>query len=178
MLDKTAALAPSPTAVRPVSKVPKALQRYLCLDDFEPAARKLLPKFLYGYVSGGAETDAAVRDNRRAFDEYGFVPRVLNDVSSRQQTKTLFGQDYAAPFGIPPMGSSALLAYRGDIACARAAAAQNIPMILSGVVADQAGGGRARRTPTPGTRPICRAIPRASNRWSIASPPRASRPSC
>jgi hypothetical protein len=57
------------------------LQRYLCLDDFEPAARRLLPKFLYGYVSGGAETDAALRDNRKALDEYGFVPRVLNDVS-------------------------------------------------------------------------------------------------
>jgi L-lactate dehydrogenase (cytochrome) len=131
VLDKTAALAPSPTAIRPVSKVPKALQRYLCLDDFEPAARRLLPKFLYGYVSGGAETDAALRDNRKALDEYGFVPRVLNDVSPRQQTTTLFGKTYASPFGIPPMGSSALCAYRGDIVYARAAAALNVPMILS-----------------------------------------------
>ena len=39
----------------------------------------MLPKFLYGYISGGAETDAALRNNRDAFDEYGFVPRVLND---------------------------------------------------------------------------------------------------
>ena len=37
-----------------------------------------MPKFLYGYVSGGAENDAAVRDNRKALEEYGFVPRVLN----------------------------------------------------------------------------------------------------
>lgn len=131
MLDKTAALAPSPTDVRPTSNVPQALQRYLCLDDFEPVARRLLPKFLYGYVSGGAETDAALRDNRRALDEYGFVPRVLNDVSPRQQTTTLFGKSYASPFGIPPMGSSALCAYRGDIVYARAAAALNVPMILS-----------------------------------------------
>jgi L-lactate dehydrogenase (cytochrome) len=131
VLDKTAALAPSPTAIRPVSQVPKALQRYLCLDDFEPTARRLLPKFLYGYVSGGAETDAALRDNRNALDEYGLVPRVLNDVSSREQTTTLFGKTYASPFGIPPMGSSALCAYRGDIVYARAAAALNVPMILS-----------------------------------------------
>jgi L-lactate dehydrogenase (cytochrome) len=131
VLDKTAALAPSPTAIRAPSTVPKTLQRYLCLDDFEPTARRLLPKFLYGYVSGGAETDAAVRDNRKALDEYGFVPRVLNDVSSRDQTTTLFGKTYASPFGIPPMGSSALCAYRGDIVYARAAAALNVPMILS-----------------------------------------------
>lgn len=131
MLDKTAALAPSPTALRPASKIPKSLQRYLCLDDFEPTARKLLPKFLYGYVSGGAETDAALRDNRDALDEYGFVPRVLNDVSKRNPTTMLFGKTYASPFGIPPMGSSALCAYRGDIVYARAAASLNVPMILS-----------------------------------------------
>ena len=50
-----------------------------------------------------------MRDNRRAFDEYGFVPRVLNDVSGRDQTTSLFGKTYAAPFGIPPFGSAALV---------------------------------------------------------------------
>jgi L-lactate dehydrogenase (cytochrome) len=59
------------------------------------------------------------------------VPRVLNDVSGRNQTTTLFGKSYAAPFGIPPMGSSALCAYRGDIVLTRAAAEANVPMILS-----------------------------------------------
>jgi L-lactate dehydrogenase (cytochrome) len=132
VLDKTAAVtAPSPTMTRPQTVVPRKLRRYLCLDDFEATARRRLPKFLYGYISGGAENDAAVRDNRRALEEYGFVPRVLNDVSLRNQTTTLFGKSYASPFGIPPMGSSALCAYRGDIVYARAAAALNVPMILS-----------------------------------------------
>jgi L-lactate dehydrogenase (cytochrome) len=132
VLDKTSTMtAPSPTMTRPQSAVPRGLRRYLCLDDFEATAQKRLPKFLYGYVSGGAENDAAVRDNRRALEEYGFVPRVLNDVSSRNQTTTLFGKSYASPFGIPPMGSSALCAYRGDIVYARAASVLNVPMILS-----------------------------------------------
>ena len=109
MLDKSASLtAPPATVTRTESAVPRALQKYLALDDFEPVARRRIPKFLYGYISGGAETDAAMRDNRKAFDEYGFVPRVLNDVSGRDQTTTLFGKTYASPFGIPPMGSSAL----------------------------------------------------------------------
>jgi L-lactate dehydrogenase (cytochrome) len=130
--DRTAPLNPPPaTVTRAESAVPRHLRRYLTLDDFEPAARRLLPRFLYGYVSGGAETDAAVRDNRKAFDEYGFVPRVLKDVSGREQTTTLFGKTYASPFGIPPMGSSALIAYRGDIVLTRAARAANVPMILS-----------------------------------------------
>jgi L-lactate dehydrogenase (cytochrome) len=132
MHDKTSNVTPPPTSVtRTASAVPRPLRRYLSLDDFEATARRRLPKFLYGYISGGAETDAAVADNRRAFDEYGFVPRVLNDVSGRGQTTTLFGKSYASPFGIPPMGSAALCAYRGDEVLARGAAAMNVPMILS-----------------------------------------------
>jgi L-lactate dehydrogenase (cytochrome) len=132
VLDKlTPTIAPPPTVPRAQTAVPRRLKKYLSLDDFEPAARRILPKFLYGYISGGAETDAALRDNRKAFDEYGFVPRVLNDVSGRDQTATLFGKTYASPFGIPPMGSSALCAYRGDIVLTRAAAATKVPMILS-----------------------------------------------
>jgi L-lactate dehydrogenase (cytochrome) len=132
MHDRTADLnAPPPTVERVTRAVPRALRRYLSLDDFEATARARLPKFLYGYISGGAETDAAVADNRRAFEEYGFVPRVLNDVSNREQTTNLFGKTYAAPFGIPPMGSAALCAYRGDVVLARAAAAINVPMCLS-----------------------------------------------
>src|SRR6202035_2726288 len=116
---------------RSESAVPRALRRYLSLDDFEATAKRRLPKMLYGYISGATETDAALADNRRAFDEYGFIPRVLNDVSGREQTTKLFGKTYAAPFGIPPMGSAALCAYRGDAVLTRAAAAMNVPMILS-----------------------------------------------
>src|SRR6202047_788132 len=123
---------PPPAIVkREASAVPRALQRYLSLDDFEATARRRLPKMLYGYISGATETDAALRDNRRAFEEYGFVPGVLKDFSNRNQTTTLFAKTYTAPFGIPPMGSAALCAYRGDIVLARAGAAMNVPMILS-----------------------------------------------
>ena len=125
------AAAPPPAVARPQSAVPPALRRYLSLADFEVVARRKLPKMLYGFVSGGVETDAALRDNRRAFDDYAFVPRVLNDVSGRDLTTTLFGKTYAAPFGIPPYGSSALIAYRGDLVLTQAAAAMNVPMILS-----------------------------------------------
>jgi len=41
----------------------------------------------------------------------------------------LFGQTWAHPFGIAPMGLSALSAYRGDIVQAQAACAAGIPMI-------------------------------------------------
>lgn len=111
---------------------PRRLQRILCLDDFEPAARAHLPRPVFGYVAGAAETNVSLADNRAAFGDYAFLPRVLTDVSRRTQEATLFGHAYAAPFGIAPLGISALYAYRGDLVLARAAAAANVPMIMSG----------------------------------------------
>ena len=59
MHDKTATeKAPPPTVQREASAVPRNFRRYLSLDDFEPTARRRLPKFLYGYIAGGAENDA------------------------------------------------------------------------------------------------------------------------
>jgi L-lactate dehydrogenase (cytochrome) len=107
------------------------LRKVLSLDDLEPAAGRHLPRPIFGFVSGASETNAALSDNRGAFQEYGFVPRVLVDVSKRSAETTLFGRRYAAPFGIAPMGVSALIAYRGDLVLTRAAAAANIPMIMS-----------------------------------------------
>ncbi len=116
----------------PPAALPRRLRRILSLDDFEAAARRHLPRPIFGYVSGAAETSASLRDNRSAFGEYGFVPRVLVDVSRRTQRVEMFGHTYSAPFGIAPMGISALSAYRGDLVLARAARQANIPMVMSG----------------------------------------------
>jgi len=63
VLDKSATVTPPPTTVtRAENTVPRNLKKYLALDDFEATARRRIPKFLYGYISGGAESDAAVRD--------------------------------------------------------------------------------------------------------------------
>jgi L-lactate dehydrogenase (cytochrome) len=112
--------------------LPRKLRGILALDDFEHAARRYIPRPIFGYVAGGAETNASLRANRAAFDDLAFVPRVLVDASARTQKTTLFGRTYDAPFGIAPMGGTAMAAYQGDLVLARAAAAANIPMILSG----------------------------------------------
>ena len=111
---------------------PRKLRRILSLDDFERAAWRHLPRPIFGFISGAAETNASWRDNRAAFQDYGFVPRGLVDTSKRSQATELFGRRYAAPFGIPPMGIAAIAAYRADLVLARAAARCNIPFILSG----------------------------------------------
>jgi L-lactate dehydrogenase (cytochrome) len=117
---------------RPDKALPRALARILALDDFEEPARRYLPRPMFGYVSGGAETNASLRANRAAFGEIEFSPRVLVDVSGRTAKTALFGRGYDAPFGVAPMGGTSMAAYRGDIVLARAAAKANIPMIMSG----------------------------------------------
>ncbi|MBY3473687.1 alpha-hydroxy-acid oxidizing protein [Rhizobium laguerreae] len=108
------------------------LQKYLCLDDFEIAGRRHLPRPLFGYVAGASETGASLRHNSEDFANYAFRPRVLRDVSQRSTQTTIFGESYSAPFGIAPMGISALMAYRGDLILAQGASRARIPMIMSG----------------------------------------------
>jgi L-lactate dehydrogenase (cytochrome) len=108
------------------------LRWILKLDDFEPAAKRHLPRPLYSYVSGGVEDFVTLRDNRAAFDEWGLVPRVLIGVGSRSPAVELLGKTYSQPFGIGPMGISAMTAYRGDLVLARSARDANIPMVVSG----------------------------------------------
>jgi L-lactate dehydrogenase (cytochrome) len=120
------------STTRPDQQPPRILRRILALDDFEDAARRVIPRPIFGYVTGGAETNASRRANRDVWDEIAFVPKTLVDSSGRAQKTTLFGRTYDAPFGIAPMGGTAMAAYEGDLVLARAAAAANVPMILSG----------------------------------------------
>ena len=111
--------------------MPAKLNRILCLDDLEPAARAYLPRQVFTYIVEAAETRSTLEDNRAAFREWWFVPRILTNVSGGSQQATLFGKTYASPFGIAPMGISALSAYRGDLVLAGAAGEANIPMVMS-----------------------------------------------
>jgi L-lactate dehydrogenase (cytochrome) len=119
-------------AAQPAAATPRVLRRILSLEDLEAAARRHLPRPIFGYVSGGSENNASRTDNRAVFDELAFVPRVLVNVASRTQKTTLFGHHYDMPFGLAPMGGTSLAAYQGDVVFARTAAAANIPMIQSG----------------------------------------------
>ena len=109
----------------------RTLRHVLNLEDFERLVRRRLPRAVYGYVSGGSESGAAYRNNRDVFAGWHLVTRILRDVSRRDQSVTLFGHRYASPFAIAPMGASAVVGYDADNRMAAAAAAANIPFILS-----------------------------------------------
>jgi L-lactate dehydrogenase (cytochrome) len=108
------------------------LKDLLSLEDFEDAARRVLPRPIFGYAAGSVETGASLRANLAAWDDFAFVPRMLVDTPARTQKAVLFGRTYDAPFGIAPMGGTSMAAYEGDLVLARAAGEANIPMVMSG----------------------------------------------
>jgi len=112
--------------------LPRHLQQYLALQDFIDRARKILPRPIYGYVTGGVEDNVSLRGNRNVFDEIGFVPKPLVDTTARSMKTTLFGKTYNAPFGFAPMGGTSTACYRGDTVLAGVAGEANIPMMMSG----------------------------------------------
>lgn len=116
---------------RQSSRSARALTSVLNLDDFQTIARRRLPRPIYEYYAGAAETGQSFAANRSAFLDAALVPRVLVDVSARSPATTLFGRAYRLPIGIAPMGLSGLSTFEGDLVLARAAADENIPMIVS-----------------------------------------------
>jgi L-lactate dehydrogenase (cytochrome) len=123
---------PANAAYEVRADLPKRLRRILSLSDFEKEARSLLPRPLFGYISGAAEDSTSLAENGLAFARHEFCPKVMIDVSRRSQSTDLFGHTYSSPFGIAPIGISAISAYRGDIVLANAAQQSNIPAIMSG----------------------------------------------
>lgn len=117
---------------RPAAAASGRLRDLLCLEDFEAPARRYLPRPIFGYIAGGVESNASLNANRAAFSEWEFLPRVLVNTRARHQKTTLLGRTYDLPFGFPPMGSTALAAYRGDDVLATVAAQLNTVMIQSG----------------------------------------------
>ena len=117
---------------RSAGGIPKKFRSILALNDFEHAARRRLPRPLFGYVRGGVEDEQALRGNVASFLDYVLVPRYFAGVAGATGVTTLFAERWSAPFGIAPMGICAINGYRADIALARAAGRTDIPMIVSG----------------------------------------------
>jgi isopentenyl diphosphate isomerase/L-lactate dehydrogenase-like FMN-dependent dehydrogenase len=103
----------------------------LTVEDYRRAARRRLPRAIFDFVEGGAGDEVTLRRNREAFERVTFGPRVLVDVSKRDQSVTVLGQRVATPVLIAPTGMAGLCWRRGEIEAARAAAAAGSIYTLS-----------------------------------------------
>ena len=97
----------------------------------ERLARSRMSPQAFAYVAGGAGAEGTVAANRAALDRPRIVPRVLRDVSDRDLSVELFGRRLPTPFLLAPIGVLELAHRDADVAVAKAAAAEGVPMIFS-----------------------------------------------
>jgi lactate 2-monooxygenase len=97
----------------------------------ERQARSRLSAEAYAYIAGGAGAERTIASNRAAFDRWRIVPRVLRDVSDRHLSVELLGRRHPTPFLLAPIGVLELAHRDADVAVAKAAAAEGVPMIFS-----------------------------------------------
>jgi lactate 2-monooxygenase len=99
--------------------------------SLEVAARKAMDDDAFAYVRAGAGNEQTMRANRAGFDRLRIVPRMLRDVSVRDTSVELLGLRFPSPFLTAPIGVLELAHADADIAVARAAASEGVPMVIS-----------------------------------------------
>ena len=103
----------------------------LKLDDFEPAARAVLPQGIYDYIAGGAEDEATLRGNRDAFARYRFRFKVLTSADRPDLGTEVFGQRFTMPVHLAPAAIQRMAHADGEAAAYRAASDAGIAYCLS-----------------------------------------------
>jgi lactate 2-monooxygenase len=106
-------------------KVPVSSER------LQAKARRAMSREAYAYIAAGAGGETTMKANRAAFDRWRIVPRMLRDVSGRDNAVELFGRRLESPFLLAPIGVLELAHDDADLAVARAAGGEGVPMIFS-----------------------------------------------
>ena len=112
--------------------MPARIDAAINLDDLRKLAKRRLPKIAYDFIEGGLDDEDGLARNEDAFKRYPLVPRYGVDVTTRDQSTSLFGRTYSGPVGIAPTGGAALFRRGGDMMLAEAARDANVPFIMSG----------------------------------------------
>ena len=102
-------------------------------SGLEQRASELLSPEAFGYVAGGAGTEATVAANRAALDRRQLIPRHLRGVASRSLETELLGARLPAPVLMAPIGAIGIVHTDGELGIAAAARATGVPFILSTV---------------------------------------------
>ena len=100
-------------------------------EDFEVAARAILPKAIYDYFAGGAEDEAAIAGNREAFARWRFRYHVLTGASEPDLGLELFGRRLAMPVHLAAAATQKMAHRQGELGAATAATAAGVVYCLS-----------------------------------------------
>jgi isopentenyl diphosphate isomerase/L-lactate dehydrogenase-like FMN-dependent dehydrogenase len=100
-------------------------------EDYERLAEACTEPGPWAYLAGGAASESTLRANRAAFARWTFRPRVLVDVGSISAETTVLGTPVSLPVLVAPVAYQGLYHADGELATARAAAAERTIVCVS-----------------------------------------------
>jgi 4-hydroxymandelate oxidase len=100
-------------------------------DEYEQLAEALTEPGPWAYLAGGAAGESTLRANTAAFRRWTFRPRVLVDVDAVTTETTVLGTTLSLPVLLAPIAFQGLYHSDGELATARAAAAEQTVMCVS-----------------------------------------------
>jgi isopentenyl diphosphate isomerase/L-lactate dehydrogenase-like FMN-dependent dehydrogenase len=101
------------------------------IEDLRVRAERRLPRAVFDYLDGGAETEQSLRENSRAFESLTFRPRNAMSVPQCDLRVKVLGAELAFPAILAPIGYSRLIHPEGEVAAARGASEAGTAYILS-----------------------------------------------
>ncbi len=91
------------------------------IEDLRQIARRRLPKAVFDYLDGGAESELTLEENCRAYQDITFRPRGAVGFPACDLSVEVVGHKFALPFILAPVGYSRLMHPEGECAASRAA---------------------------------------------------------
>jgi L-lactate dehydrogenase (cytochrome) len=101
--------------------------------DYRELARRRLPRQLFDYLDGGAYEETTMRANVADLERLLLRQVVMRDVSTRDPSVEVLGQQLALPVILAPVGLCGMFARRAEVQGARAAADEGVPFVESTV---------------------------------------------
>ncbi len=114
-----------------VNRTTRQLAGALTISDLRTIARRRVPRGVFEYTDGAAESEISLRRARQLFRDVQFNPSILRDVSDVDTTVSVLGKPATVPFAFAPTGYSRMMHHEGERAVVRVAQARGIPYALS-----------------------------------------------
>jgi L-lactate dehydrogenase (cytochrome) len=105
--------------------------RVVNIEDLRRLARRRLPRVVFDYLDGGAESEITLRENTRAFEDIYLRPRSAVALADCDLRVSVLGHQLGFPAILAPVGYSRLMHPAGETAAARAAGQFGTAYILS-----------------------------------------------
>ena len=101
------------------------------IEDLRQLARRKVPTAFFDYTEAGSYSEETLRANRSDLSAIKFRQRVLVDVSARNLSTTILGEQVSLPLALGPVAMAGLQHGNGEILACRAAQAVGIPFTMS-----------------------------------------------